>query len=474
VWRLGVRVRRVTPAEHLGLDLLVTIDRTGDRPLREQLEGQLRDGIRRGALHAGTPLPSTRALAAELRVSRGVVVEAYAQLVAEGFLVARPGAATRVASVARHEPAEPPVQRFAPPVRFDFRVEAADLSAFPRRAWAGALRDTLRDAPDAALGYGDRVGAPELRAVLAGYVGRARGVAAAPESVVVCTGITQAIALLARALRRAGVTRVAVEDPGFPVHRRVFAAEGLRFVPIPVDGGGLVVEALDAADVGAVLVTPSHQFPLGMSLAPERRAQLVDWAAAREAWIFEDDYDGEYRFDRDPVGALQGLAPARVVYLGSASKTLAPALRLGWMIVPPGLIDAVADAKALADSGSPQLEQLALARFVQRGDLDRHLRRMRTSYRRRRDALVAGLDEHLPQLEREGISAGLHISARLPRDVPLGPLLGRAWEGGVGIYGFEHGGVARLLLGYANLPEPSVLPAVRALAALVPEGGPVG
>ncbi|MCW3022547.1 MAG: PLP-dependent aminotransferase family protein, partial [Conexibacter sp.] len=271
----------------------------------------------------------------------------------------------------------------------------------------------------------DRVGAPELRAVLAGYVGRARGVAAAPESVVVCTGITQAIALLARALRRAGVTRVAVEDPGFPVHRRVFAAEGLRFVPIPVDGGGLVVEALDAADVGAVLVTPSHQFPLGMSLAPERRAQLVDWAAAREAWIFEDDYDGEYRFDRDPVGALQGLAPARVVYLGSASKTLAPALRLGWMIVPPGLIDAVADAKALADSGSPQLEQLALARFVQRGDLDRHLRRMRTSYRRRRDALVAGLDEHLPQLEREGSRP----ACTSPRACRATCRSGRCWDG---------------------------------------------
>jgi GntR family transcriptional regulator/MocR family aminotransferase len=467
-------VPSVTPAEHLGLDLLVTIDRDGGRSLREQLEGQLRDGIRRGVLHAGTPLPSTRALAAELRISRGVVVEAYAQLAAEGFLVARAGAATRVATVARHEPAEPPIERIPPPVRFDFRVEAADLSAFPRRAWSAALRDTLREAPDAALGYGDRAGAPVLRAVLAAYVGRARGVAAAPENVVVSTGITQAIGLLARALRRGGVTRVAVEDPGFPIHRRVFAAEGLRVVPVPVDGDGLIVEALAAVEVGAVLVTPSHQFPLGMSMAAHRRGELVEWAAARDGWIFEDDYDGEYRFDRDPVGALQGLAPARVVYLGSASKTLAPALRLGWMVVPPGLIDAVVDAKLLADAGTPQIEQLALARFVEHGELDRHLRRMRVSYRRRRDVLVAGLDEHLPQLELEGISAGLHISARLPRELPFGPLLARAWESGVGIYGFEHGGVARLLLGYANLPEPSVAPAVRALAGLVAEAGARG
>ncbi len=461
----------MTPTERLGLDLLVSVDRNGDRSLRVQLEDQLRDGIRRGALHADTPLPSTRALAAELRVSRGVVVEAYAQLVAEGFLVARPGAVTRVASVARHEPAEPPEERIAPPVRFDFRTEAADLSAFPRRAWLAALRETLRDIPDVGLGYGDRSGAPALRVTLAAYLGRARGVAAEPGNVVVCTGITQAITLLARALRRAGVARVAVEDPGFPLHRMVFAREGLRVVPIPVDAGGLVVEALDHADVGAVLITPSHQFPLGMALAPERRAALVDWAAAREAWIFEDDYDGEYRFDRDPVGALQALAPARVTYLGSASKTLAPALRVGWMVVAPDLLEAVGEAKVLADSGSPQVDQLALARFIEHGELDRHLRRMRASFRRRRDLMIATLADELPELKVEGIPAGLHLCGRLPAAVALGPLMAAAWEHGIGLYGFQHGDVARVLLGYANLPEPSVEPAVRALGELVRTAG---
>jgi GntR family transcriptional regulator/MocR family aminotransferase len=466
----------MTSAEGLGLDLLVAVDRAAGRSLRAQLEDQLRAAIRRGALRAGTALPSSRALARELGVSRGVVVEAYAQLAAEGFLAARPGATTRVAEVAPEGGAGAGAgaragaiaERVPPPVRFDFRPESADLAAFPRQAWTAALRDAIREAPDVALGYGDRCGAPALRAVLASYLGRARGVAADPEHIVVCTGITQAVALLARALRRGGVRAIAVEDPGFPVHRMVLAREGLRVVPVPVDAGGLVVEALDAhAEVGAVLVTPAHQMPLGMGLAPERRAALVAWATARGGWVLEDDYDGEYRFDRDPVGALQALAPDRVVYMGSASKTLAPALRLGWMAVAPELYEAVGDAKALADSGTPQLDQLALARFVEKGDLDRHLRRMRTRYRVRRDVLLPALAEHVPQVAVEGLPAGLHVSGRLAPEIALGPLLARAWAADIGLFGYEHGGVARVLLGYANLPEPSVLPAVRALAEVV-------
>jgi GntR family transcriptional regulator / MocR family aminotransferase len=459
----------MTPVSRLGLDLLVSVDRDGGRSLREQLEDQLRDAIRRGALHAGTALPSTRALSAELGVSRGVVVEAYAQLGAEGFLVARAGAATRVASVTRHDPAPEAVrERAMPAVRFDFRIEAADLSAFPRRAWLGALRAALRDAPDMAFGYGDRTGAPALRGALAAYLGRARGVAAHPDRVVVTNGITQAVGVLAQALKRSGVTAVAVEDPGFPIHRMVLAREGVKVVPIPVDDGGMRVDALDARrDVGAVLVTPSHQMPLGMALAPERRAALMEWAAARDGWILEDDYDGEYRFDRDPVAALQALAPARVAYMGSASKTLAPGLRLGWMAVAPDLVEAVGEAKALADSGSPQIDQLALARFIDAGELDRHLRRMRGRYRARRDTMLAALAEHVPELAVEGIPAGLWVSGRLPEDVALGRLLARAWEQDIGVFGYEHGGVARLVLGYANLPEPSVVPGVRALAEAI-------
>ena len=355
----------------------------------------------------------------------------------------------------------------APPVRFDLRTLAADLSAFPRRAWGAALRDALRELPDASLNYGDRVGAGELRTVLASYLGRARGVAAEPRDVIVVTGIMQAVSLLARTLRRAGVERVGVEDPGFPPHRMVFAREGLRVVPIPVDAGGLVVDGLDAAGVGAVLCTPTHQYPRGMALAPERRAALVEWAAARDAWIIEDDYDGEYRFDRDPVGALQALAPgARDVP------------RLGVQDARAGAAAGVDGRRAGAGRGRVGGQGAGRRRDAACSISSRSRAssstaswtgtcgRMRGVYRRRRDALVSAAERWVPEVELEGISAGLHVSARLPDGVVLGPLLQRAWEGGIGVFGYEHGGVARVLLGYANLPEPSIEPAIRALAQI--------
>ena len=369
----------MTSTERLGLDLLVSVDRAGARSLRVQLEDQLRDGIRRGALHADTPLPSTRSLAAELGVSRGVVVEAYAQLVAEGFLVARAGAATRVASVARHDPVQPPQERIAPPVRFDFRTEAADLSAFPRRAWLAALRETLRDVPDVSLGYGDRSGAPALRAMLAVYLGRARGVAAEQGDVVVCTGITQAITLLARALRRAGVTRVAVEDPGFPLHRMVFAREGLR---------ASRSRSTRTAWSSTGSITPTSARP-HHPLTPVPARDGAGAGAPRGARRLGGGAGGV-----DPRGRLRRRVPLRPrsgrCAAGACARAgdlprlgvqdASPALRMGWMVVAPDLLEAVGDAKMLADSGSPQLDQLALARFIEHGELDRHLRRMRGSF----------------------------------------------------------------------------------------------
>jgi GntR family transcriptional regulator/MocR family aminotransferase len=455
----------VDRVDHFGRDLLVALDRTGDRPLRGQLEEQLREGVRSGRLHAGTALPSTRALATELGVARGVVVEAYGQLVAEGFLVARRGAGTRVARVA---PGEPPAATLAArlsPARFDFRAEAADRSAFPRRAWLAAARRTLADAPDTDLGYGAWPGAPALCNALAIYLGRARGVVAQPERIVVTAGITQAIALLGAVLRRRGARRVIVEEPGFGQHRTILARAQLEAIPVAVDDGGLRTDALPAA--AAALVTPAHQWPTGAVLAPERRAALLDWAAANNALVLEDDYDGEYRYDREPVGALQGLGAKHVVYLGSTSKTLAPALRLGWTVLPGGLAATMAEERGWADGGSPVLDQLTLAAFIERGELDRHLRRMRLRFRRRRDAVVAALGRHLPEARVGGAAAGLHVTVALAPDTDVDAVLARAGARGVGVFAAEHDGRPLLLVGYANIADAAIDRGVRELAAAV-------
>jgi GntR family transcriptional regulator/MocR family aminotransferase len=449
-------------------DLLVRLDRS--RPaLRTQLEDQLRDAVREGRLGPGTSLPSSRALARELAVSRGVVVEAYAQLAAEGYLVARQGAPTRVSEAAVPGSGAAPAVAYERPPRFDFRTGRPDVSLFPRGAWLASLRHALRDAPDARFDYGDPRGAPELRAALTRYLGRVRGVACDPERVVVTSGMAQGLALFARALRAGGARRIAMEDPSSGPGRAQLVSNGLEIVAVPVDEDGLQVEELPASGgVGAAMVTPAHQFPLGVVLAPKRRAALLAWAADAGAFVLEDDYDAEYRYDRQPVGAVQGLVPDLVVYAGSVSKTLAPGLRLGWLVVPERLIDALTAAKESDDLGTPVVEQLALADFLERGELDRHLRRTRAVYRRRRDALVAALGRLLPECPTAGVAAGLHLVMRLPAGTDERAVLDAAHDRGLGLFGItEHRvkpGPPALLLGYGRLPEPAVEPAVRTLA----------
>ncbi len=452
------------------------------RPKRAQLEAALRAGVRAGRLRPGAALPSTRALAAQLGVSRGVIVETYAQLAAEGWLEARQGAATRVS--ARADP-PPPGRGFAPGarndhqatgsrpgretprgttvVRYDLRPGRPDLAAFPRAAWARAVAAAVRGAPDAALDYGDPRGTPALRAALAAYLGRARGVVADPERVLVCAGTAAGLPLVWRALHARGVRRVGVEDPGWREQAASARLAGLEPVPVAVDGRGLDVAALAASGAEAVVVTPAHQFPTGVVLAPERRAALVAWARATGGVVVEDDYDAEYRYDREPVGALQGLAPEHVVYAGSASKTLAPALRLGWLVLPAPLAAPVA---AGAARGTPALDQLALAALVERGDLDRHLRRTRRRHRARRDALVAALGG---RFTLTGVAAGLHVVAETP-DAAARAAAARAH--GVAVETVhedcftDRPRPAALLLGYAREPEP----ALRRAAALLLAG----
>jgi GntR family transcriptional regulator/MocR family aminotransferase len=462
-------MKRTSPPE-----VLVQIRRRPDLPLRAQLEAELRAAIRGGRLRSGAQLPSTRALAADLGLSRGRVVEAYEQLLAEGYLTAQHGSGTRVATRAAAVASEPSaaVERRAPPRRYDFRPGVPDASMFPRRAWLTCLRRVLTSAASGALGYPDPRGVEEVRTALATYLNRARGAAAQADRVVMCAGFTQGLRLVSRVLQRRGATSIAIEDPCHAPHRAAILSTGLQVIPIPVDQGGLRVDQLRSTDAGAVLVTPAHQFPTGAVLAPERRAAVLDWARSRGAFVIEDDYDAEYRYDRDPVGALQGLAPDRVAYAGSVSKTLAPALRIGWLVLPAALTADVARLKFEEDLGSPALDQLAYADFLDRGELDRHLRRTRLHYRRRRHVLIAALRRHIPALRIRGVAAGLHLMVELDPKADEKAIVAAAAKLSVRVYGVRvhraHSpGPPALLLGYGNLRDAAITEGVKRLALVL-------
>ena len=456
-----------------GPELLVELD-GGSGPLSQRLQAALRGAVRSGRLAPGAQLPSTRALAGDLGVSRRVVVEAYAQLTAEGWLRARQGAGTRVAArggLPADVPAPAPPPEPVGRLPYDFFPGAPDLASFPRMLWLRALRDVLRSAPHDVLHYPDLAGAPELRAALAAHLARARGVATTPERVLVTSGARQGLALLGRALARRGVEQVAIEWPTLPLHAEILEASGLQVVHVPVDAGGIAVDRLAATGAGAALVTPAHQAPRGVALTAERRAALVAWAQAGGRLILEDDYDAEFRYDRAPLGAVQALAPEHVAYLGSASKTLAPGLRLGWLALPAGLVEALRREKQLDDGGCPALDQLALARLLDTAAYDRVVRAARRRNRARRDALVSALAAALPGVRVEGLAAGLHAIARLPEPVDAAGLLETARAAGVGVYPIpdRHGRTVALVLGYACLSEPAIAEGVRRLAAVLAE-----
>jgi len=453
-----------------GVDLHLEL--RGNR-VRAGLETALRDAVQTGRLAPGTRLPSSRALAADLGIARNSVAEAYGQLVAEGWLTAEQGSGTRVAAAAAPAPA--PAATQSPPaigrVRYNLRPGSPDLSAFPRSWWLSAARKALSAAPSQALGYGDPRGRPELRTVLSGYLARARGVRASPDRIVVCTGFTQGLALLCQVLPGTGVTRIAVEDYGQPGPVRTLAAAGLAPAMLSVDDRGAVLDP--APDAEAMLLTPAHQFPLGAVLSPQRRADAARWAAGTGGLIIEDDYDGEFRYDRQPVGALQALAPDHVVYVGTVSKTLVPGLRLGWLVLPARLVGAVTDAKAMADGQTSSLEQLTLAEFIASGAYDRHVRRERLDYRRRRDRLIDALAGHVPDVRLTGIAAGLHAVAELPAGRSERQVVARAAARGVAIEGLgeyalrDHTRGPALVIGYASPPSHAYTTALARLTAAI-------
>ncbi|MFE5920708.1 PLP-dependent aminotransferase family protein [Streptomyces sp. NPDC056468] len=435
---------------------------------RAGLERALRDAVRDGRLSPGARLPATRRLADELGISRNTVKAAYDQLVAEGYLTARQGAGTQVAALPPidTEPPEPAARARVP--RFDLRPGSPDVGTFPAAAWLRALRRAIAAAPSPAYDYGDPRGRIELRSALSGYLGRARGVIAPAERIVITSGYVQGLALLTRVLE--GGT-FAMEDPGLPFHREVVRRGGGVVVPLRVDERGACAEGLGGCD--AVVVTPAHQYPTGVTLHPERRRALTDWARARGGLIVEDDYDGEFRYDGRPVGALQGMAPGQVVYLGTASKTLGPALRLGWMVLPPHLVDAVADAKLHSDHHTESIGQLALAELIDSHAYDRHVRACRLRYRRRRDQLV----ERLGARRRvRGIAAGLHALVEVDDEARV---LARAEEEGLAVGrlgehwhapGSGEGQPQGLVVGYGT-PRERVYPEALEVLGKVLEGG---
>jgi len=453
--------------------LELVLDPTG--PRRRALEAALRAAIREGRLAAGTRLPSTRELATDLGVARGTVVEAYAQLDAEGYLGARRGAGTWVADVAHVT--TPPLARGRVqrrPARFLFDPGYPDLTAFPRAAWTSALRRGLREAPAASLGYGDARGRPELREALAAYLARARGAVADPERIVVCAGVVHGLSILARVLRGRGVQTMAMEDPCLAWHRSVVTAAGLDVVGVPVDERGARTDLLAPTGAGVALLTPSHQFPLGAVLRPDRRAAAVSWARATGGLVIEDDYDAELRYDRQPVGALQALDPEHVALVGTTSKTLAPGVRIGWLLLPEELVRPVVGVRIVEDFHVGALEQIAFAEFLVSGAFERHIRRMRGRYRARRDRLLAVLAERAPHVTPVGIQAGLRVLLELP---PGGPsaaeLVERGRDRSIDLFPLgpcRHNGVADpdgLVVGYAALPEHDFEAGLAALGDLL-------
>ena len=475
----------------LSPELLVRLDRSARQPLRAQLETSLREAIRGGRLRAGERLPSSRELARELGVSRGMVQDCYGQLLAEGYLTSRTGSATRVAGIGGHQAGDQPVARPAaappsgrpspePPLLADFKPGVPDLSSFPRTDWAWAVKQACTGAADADLGYGDPHGSPVLRDVLAGYLRRVRAAAVSPERMIISTGFAQGINLALRALARQGeVTCVAFEDPGYGSAQadetvRAVLATGLHVTYVPVDEQGLVVGELAASGAQAVVVTPAHQSPTGVVLSPARRHALTDWALRGGGYVIEDDYDSEFRYDSEPVGALQGLAPERVFLLGTASKALAPAVRLGWVHAPSPLAAAVAAEKEMSDRGSCTIDQLALATLLTTGRYDRHLRRMRTVYAARRTALTAAFGQHCPRVRLTGLAAGFQAVAPLPRETDESAVIAAARDRRVGLYGIgEYRGhpdaaaPPALVMGFGNVRERAIEPAIAAIADLL-------
>ncbi|WP_405060155.1 PLP-dependent aminotransferase family protein [Kribbella sp. NBC_01505] len=454
-------------------EVLVQLDRGSSETLGSQLQNGLREAVRAGRLVKDERLPSSRKLAADLGVSRGLVQATYDQLEAEGYLRAVAGSATRVAFSAPKAAVSRTAPAAVPTPDIDFVPGRPDLNSFPARDWLWACGEATRTISARELGYGDGRGAVKLRAVVASYLQRVRGASAGPDDVVISTGFTQGTALTLAALRHSGVTMVAVEDPGHLEMPLLVRRAGLTPVFVPVDEQGLDIDRLARTSATAVIVTPAHQTPTGVVLSSDRRRALLQWAQRVGATVIEDDYDSEFRYDKQPVGSLQGLAADHVVLVGSVSKSLAPAIRLGWVLAPRQLAVRLAEEKQRSDRGSPTLDQLALARLIESGRFDRHLRRMRTTYAARRAALVDSIAEHAPSLELTGLAAGFHALAWLADGTDETAIINEAARRSIGLQGLGRyrsaptRGPAGIVFGFGDLNENAIRRGIATVADLL-------
>lgn len=480
---------------------IISLNPTSSTPLYRQLYNDLRQAILHGQLTAGTRLPSTRGLAAELSVSRNTVVNAYEQLIAEGYLEGQTGSGTRVT---RHLPedmltvsattvevgveetsdevtlsqrgsriAQTPVSQTRRMSVRAFRAGLPALDAFPKKLWSRLVARRTRALSHDLMAYGDSAGYPPLREAIAAYLGAARGVRCRPEQVIVVSGAQQAIDLAARLLLDPGEA-VWVEEPGYLGAKGALTAAGARLIPVPVDSDGLKVETgmNQAPYARLAYISPSHQYPLGVTMSLARRLALLRWAAQANAWILEDDYDSEYRYSGRPLASLQGLdTTGRVVYIGTFSKVLFPALRLGYLVVPPHLVEAFVAGRALMDRASPALEQAVLTDFITEGHFARHIRRMRTLYAERQATLVEAATERLADLlEIDAAEAGLHLVGWLPKSVDdefISQQLAKHGIETLSLSSFAAAPLQRggLVLGYAAFDRDAILEGVIRLSS---------
>jgi GntR family transcriptional regulator/MocR family aminotransferase len=456
-------------------ELLVELDRASREPLRRQLERWLRAGIEDGSLPDGTRLPSSRGLAEHLGVSRGVVVDAYDQLTAQGFLLSRQRRAPVVCAAEVPSSAPPPPDS---PYRFVLSPNAPDPGLFPRRQWLRATAEVMRELPNQELDYpSDWRGPMRVRTALAGYLTRVRRVNAGLDRLILTFGYLHSVDLICRVLAAQGARRIAMENPSIPEQAAIARSHGLAVDTIPVDEAGLVVEQLFDTEAEAVIVTPAHQFPLGMVLSAQRRRAMASWATQRQGVIVENDYDAEFRYDGSPIGAVQSLAPERTIYLGTTSKTLAPAVRLGWMVAPAEIAGTLAGIQRNHGGGFIGINAHVLAQLLLSGAYERHVQRCRRTYRRRRDALVRAIAAELPHLKVLGIAGGLHLTLRLPPACDVDSVVETVRSEGIDIRPLSHYASTPidqpgLVLGYGRLSQSSLPGVVHALAQAVDAATP--